>query len=61
VALAERCIKLHGKREAVVLDPFLGVGSTLVAAQKLNCRGIGMEVDPAYADAAAWRLRERLI
>jgi site-specific DNA-methyltransferase (adenine-specific) len=45
----------------VVLDPFLGIGSTLLAAQKLDCRGIGMEIDPGYADAAAWRLRERLI
>jgi site-specific DNA-methyltransferase (adenine-specific) len=60
-ALAERCIKLHGGTDAVVLDPFLGIGSTLVAAQRLGCRGIGIEVDPGYAEAAAWRLRERLI
>jgi site-specific DNA-methyltransferase (adenine-specific) len=60
-ALAERCIKLHGRPQAIVLDPFLGIGSTLVAAQRLGCRGIGIEIDPAYAQAAAWRLRERLI
>jgi site-specific DNA-methyltransferase (adenine-specific) len=45
----------------VVLDPFLGIGSTLVAAQRLGCRGVGIEIDPGYAEAAAWRLRERLI
>jgi site-specific DNA-methyltransferase (adenine-specific) len=61
VALPERCIRLHGKSDAVVLDPFLGVGSTLLAAQRLKCLGIGMEIDPEYAEAAAWRLRERLI
>jgi site-specific DNA-methyltransferase (adenine-specific) len=61
VELPERCIRLHGKRSATVLDPFLGVGSTLLAAQRLGCVGIGMEIDPAYAEAAAWRLRERLI
>ena len=61
VELPERCIKLHGKEDAVVLDPFLGIGSTLLAAQRLGCAGIGMEIDPAYADAALWRLRERLI
>jgi site-specific DNA-methyltransferase (adenine-specific) len=61
VELPERCIKLHGKADAVVLDPFLGVGATLLAAQKLNCRGIGIEIDPGYAEAAAWHLRERLI
>lgn len=57
-ALPERCIKLHGKQDAVVLDPFLGIGSTLVAAQKLGCRGIGVELDPGYAEAAECRLRE---
>jgi site-specific DNA-methyltransferase (adenine-specific) len=61
VALPDRCIRLHGKADAVVLDPFLGIGSTLLAAQRLGCRGIGIEIDPSYADSAAWRLRERLI
>lgn len=71
VALPERCIKLagvpasedaqDGAEMPVVLDPFLGVGSTLLAAQRLNCRGIGIEIDPGYAESAAWRLRERLI
>ena len=67
VELAERCIKLHGlptkptAGDVTVLDPFLGVGSTLLAAQRLGCRGIGIEIDPSYADAAAWHLRERLI
>jgi len=73
VELAERCIRLHGLRDpaaaatggrpgqVVVLDPFLGVGSTLLAARRLGCRGIGIEIDPVYADAAAWRLRDRLI
>lgn len=61
VALPERCIRLHGRKAAVVLDPFLGVGATLLAAQRLGCRGIGIELDRTYAEAAAWRLRERLI
>ncbi len=45
----------------MVLDPFLGIGSTLIAAQALDCRGIGIEIDPGYAESAAWRLRDRLI
>jgi site-specific DNA-methyltransferase (adenine-specific) len=69
VGLPERCIRLTGvgpSGEAensgpVVLDPFLGIGSTLLAAQRLGCRGIGIEIDPGYAESAAWRLRERLI
>lgn len=55
--LPERCIKLHGIEDAVVLDPFLGAGSTLVAAARLGCEGIGFEIDPDYAAAAVARLR----
>jgi site-specific DNA-methyltransferase (adenine-specific) len=61
VELPGRCIRLHGKAGASVLDPFLGIGSTLLAAQRLGCRGLGIEIDAGYAEAAAWRLRERLI
>jgi site-specific DNA-methyltransferase (adenine-specific) len=57
VELAERCIRLHGGKDALVLDPFLGAGSTLVAAARLGCRGIGIEIDPHYARTAAERLR----
>jgi len=57
VELAERCIRLHGVEDALVLDPFLGAGSTLVAAARLGCRGLGIEIDPHYAQTAAERLR----
>jgi site-specific DNA-methyltransferase (adenine-specific) len=58
VELPARCIRLHGVEGAVVLDPFLGAGSTLVAAQRLGCTGIGIELDPHYAAIAVERLRE---
>ncbi len=57
VELPERCIKLHGVKEATVLDPFVGAGSTLVAARRLGCRGIGIEIDRDYAETALERLR----
>ena len=56
VELPTRCLKLHGVKEAVVLDPFLGAGTTLVAAERLGHRGIGIELDQQYADAAMARL-----
>jgi site-specific DNA-methyltransferase (adenine-specific) len=57
VALPRRCIALHGVRDVVVLDPFLGAGTTLVAVQALGCTGIGIEIDPDYVAVAVSRLR----
>lgn len=57
VGLPERCIRLHGRRDAMVLDPFLGAGTTLVAAHRMGCEGIGIELDPSYANAAVARLK----
>lgn len=57
VELPERCIRLHGRESGTVLDPFLGAGSTLVAARNLGCKGIGIEIDHHYAKTAVERLR----
>ncbi len=56
VELATRCIQMHGRQDALVLDPFLGAGTTLVAAERLGLAGIGFEIDPIYAEAAAARI-----
>jgi site-specific DNA-methyltransferase (adenine-specific) len=56
VALPERCIRLHGHETGVVLDPFMGTGSTLLAARRCGWRGIGIDIDQQYADMAALRL-----
>jgi site-specific DNA-methyltransferase (adenine-specific) len=55
-ALPERCMKLHGGNDLVVLDPFMGTGTTIVAAAELGHRGIGIDLDPAYVAAARSRL-----
>lgn len=54
--LAERAIRLFAYPGAHVLDPMCGSGSTLVAAQRLGCRGSGVEIDKGYCALAAERL-----
>jgi site-specific DNA-methyltransferase (adenine-specific) len=56
VDLPRWCIRLHGKRDAVVLDPFMGTGTTLVAALREGVAGIGIDMDPAYVAIAQSRL-----
>lgn len=44
-------------RGDLVLDPFLGSGTTLLAAARTKRRGVGIELDPLYVDTAIRRLR----
>jgi len=58
VQLPERCIRLHGlERTRLVLDPFLGLGHTALACQRLGVDFVGFEIDPAYFAAACSALR----
>jgi site-specific DNA-methyltransferase (adenine-specific) len=56
IGLPMKCIQLAGKSNALVLDPFMGTGTTLVAAYRLGHKSIGMELDPGYAAIAERRL-----
>ena len=50
------CIRLHGVPGAVVLDPFAGTGTTLLAAALEGATGIGIEIDADYVAVAQARL-----
>ncbi|MEM3737114.1 MAG: site-specific DNA-methyltransferase [Candidatus Bathyarchaeia archaeon] len=58
--LPELCIRLHGfSASSVVLDPFMGIGTTALACIKLNVNFIGFEIDPSYVKIAKERLAQR--
>ena len=48
--LARRCVRITSGEGSVVLDPYAGSGTTLLAAQELGRRWIGIELNPSYVD-----------
>ena len=56
VGLAERLIKWTGAPGGVVLDPFTGAGTTVLAARNLGRPGIGIDIDDAELTVARKRL-----
>jgi len=57
IELPRRCIKLFSFVDDVVLDPFAGSGTTLIAAHLTKRQGIGVEIDQKYCDLAVKRLK----
>jgi len=55
VALVADAIKDCSKRGQIVLDPFCGSGTTLIAAEKTGRCARAIELDPAYVDVAVRR------
>ena len=59
IKLAERLIEIYtNKPNKTILDPFMGSGSVLIAAQIMKMKGIGFEINREYCDMAKKRLRE---
>ncbi|MDQ3713112.1 MAG: site-specific DNA-methyltransferase [Acidobacteriota bacterium] len=58
IKLAERLIQMYSAEGDSVLDPFLGIGTTLIAAQNLKRHGIGTELNPRFAKIAETWLEE---
>lgn len=58
VELAKRCLKMFSYKDAVVLDPFMGSGTTAIACKKYDRHYIGFEISPEYCEIAKNRLKD---
>jgi hypothetical protein len=58
VALVEDCILDCSNRGSIVLDGFVGSGTTLIAAERTGRRAFGLELEPRYVDVSLRRFRD---
>jgi len=57
--VCEHLIRLFSRQHQIVLDPFLGSGTTCVAAQKAGRHSIGIDINPDYIQIAKKRVEEQ--
>lgn len=56
IALPKKCIELFTHKGELVLDPFVGIGTTLIAARDLERNAVGFDLNPKYIDFINKRL-----
>jgi len=61
VKLAEEIISNFSKKGDIVLDPFIGSGTTAVACKKLHRKYIGFEISPEYCKIISERLSQQVL
>ena len=58
--IAERCIKIGSKKGDIVLDPFIGSGTTAIACKNLKRRWIGIEKELEYCNMSVDRIKNNI-
>lgn len=61
IELPNRCIKLFSFEGDVVFDPFMGSGTTIIAAYNNNRKGIGLDIDNEYINLAMKRIENHMV
>lgn len=61
IALMRELVSLFSERGEVILDPFMGSGTTLRAAYDLGRKAIGIEINEQYCEIAAKRLQQGVL
>lgn len=59
VELCRRLIEIYTKKGDVVLDPFMGSGSAIIAARDLERKGIGFDINPNFVELAKKRISQQ--
>ena len=57
MALARRCMEMTSRPDDVVLDPYAGSGTTLLAAGELGRKWVGVELKSEFVDLIEHRIR----
>jgi site-specific DNA-methyltransferase (adenine-specific) len=56
-----KAIDIYTDEGEIILDPFLGTGTSAVSAKYLKCKSIGIEISKEYCDIAVKRLRQEVL